>query len=400
MNKEPETKQEQYVGFPMKMNAYAHEGLFVVQKDENAFMLYFILGKMSQNYWTWGSFETTVVTLSKQFQIKTKESDNRKEIRRLLMVLNDKGWIKITFDEESFEYDTLLTIYMVDLKSPLVMDSVDSDNFKHLGYQKVTQEMFDACKGDSRHFRAMIYAEWRMFRDKENEGTYRISLGEWEKTMNISHATAVKLIKELDELNLVDKKRGAMYQDVYGKPKRETNQFSVVSEKERKKREENTNEREETLAKEVNRHLSSAEAMGNITDERVHKTNLLNPDRSVYLDAYDMYVFVTTKCKVTLDHVNKRLDKMDESKPGKRKELIDLGNKEKSRRDKETSAIKRAQEMSKCYVNPVDFISDDDYSERYDRSKANREAKEVEAKKQKLDESASSLRDEDDEIAS
>ncbi|WP_339319342.1 hypothetical protein [Paenibacillus sp. FSL R10-2734] len=398
MNKGPEIKQEQYVGFPMKMNAYAHEGLFVVQKDENAFMLYFILGKMSQNYWTWGRFETTVVTLSKQFQIKTKESDNRKEIRRLLMILNDKGWIKITFDEESFEYDTLLTIYMVDLNSPLVMDSVDSDNFKHLGYQKVTQEMFDACKGNSRHFRAMIYAEWRMFRDQENEGKYRISLGEWEKTMNISHATAVKLIKELDELNLVDIKRGAMYQDVYGNPKRETNQFSVVSEKERQKREENTSEREETLAKEVNRHLSSVEAMGNVTDERVHETNLFNPDRSVFLNDHDMYVFVTTECKVTLDHVNKRLDKMDESKPGIRKKLIDLGNKEKSRRDKEKSAIKIAEEMSECYVSPEDFISDDDYAAKFNRSKANREAEEAEEKKQKQYELASSLRK--DEIAS
>jgi hypothetical protein len=396
MLKEPQVKQEKYVGFPMKMNAYAYEGLFVVQKDENAFTLYFILGKMSQNYWTWGSFETTVVTLSKQFPIKTKESDNRKEIKRLLLVLHDRSWIKITFDEESFEYDTLLTISMVDLNSSHVLDDVLSDNYKHTGYQKVTQEMFDACKGNARHFRAMIYAEWRMFRDQENEGTYRISLGEWEKTMNISHATAVKLIKELDELNLVDKKRGAMYQDVYGNPKRETNQFSVVSEKERQKREGNTSEREETLAKEVNRHLSSAEAMGNVTDERVHKTNLFNPDRSVFLNAYDMYVFVTTKCQATLAHVNKRLDEMDKAKEGTRKKLIDLGNKEKSKRDKETSAMKIAEKMS--YVNLEDCIADEDYAARFARSKANREAKEAEEKKQNQDESAYSLRE--DEMAS
>lgn len=104
MYKQSET-QEKYVGFPMKMNAYAHEGLFIMQKDEDAFLLYFILGKLSQNYWTWGSLETTVVTLSKQLRIKNKESDNRKEIKRLLLVLHDRGWIKITFDEESFEYD-------------------------------------------------------------------------------------------------------------------------------------------------------------------------------------------------------------------------------------------------------------------------------------------------------
>jgi len=220
MYKEPETKQEKYVGFPMKMNAFAHEGLFITQKDENAFLLYFILGKMSQNYWVWGSLETTVVTLGKQLRIKNKESDNRNEIRRLLLVLHDRGWIKITFDEESFEYDTLLTIFMVDLESPHVMESVGSENYKHLGYQKVTQVMFDACKGNSRHFRAMIYAEWRMFRGQENEGKYRISLDEWEKAMDICHATAVKLVSQLDELNLVDKHRGEKYVDGYGKPKR------------------------------------------------------------------------------------------------------------------------------------------------------------------------------------
>jgi hypothetical protein len=44
MYKQSETK-EKYFGFPMKMNAYAHEGLFIMQKDEDAFLLYFILGK-------------------------------------------------------------------------------------------------------------------------------------------------------------------------------------------------------------------------------------------------------------------------------------------------------------------------------------------------------------------
>ncbi|ETT77497.1 hypothetical protein C173_03239 [Paenibacillus sp. FSL R7-277] len=398
MYKKPETKQEKYVGFPMKMNAYAHESLFIEKKDEYAFFLYFILGKMSQNYWAWGNFETTVITLSKQLPIKNKETENRKEIRRLLAVLNGRGWIKITFDDDSFEYDTLLTIYMVDLESPLVMDSVSSDNYKHLGYQKVTQEMFDACKGDPRHFRAMIYAEWRMFRSKENEGTYRISLGEWEKTMNISHATAVKLIKELDELNIVDKKRGLMYQDVSGKPKLETNQYFVVSEEERQKREENTDANGEPMAKEVNRYLSTAEANEYVTDERVKETNLFNPDRSVWLNAYDMYVFLTTKCEATLAHVNKRLDEMDKSRAGTRKRLEELGYKEKTKRDNETSAKIAVEEMSNYYVDSENTISEQDYAARYARSKANREAKAAEVKKKEQDELRLSLINE--EIAS
>lgn len=282
MNKEQNTK-EKYVGFPMKMNAFAHEGLFVTQKDENAFILFFLLGKMSLNYWTWGSVETTVVTLSKQLPIKTKESDNRKEIKRLLLSLHNKGWIKVTLDEESFEYDTLITITMVDLDSSHVMDVVGSDNYKHTGWLKVTQEMFDACKGNARHFRAMIYAEWRMFRGQENEGEYRISLNEWENAMDVSHTTAVKLVKELDELNLVDKHRGAMYQDAYGQPKRETNLYSVVSEEDRQEREEEAKEGQYSFEHQHNIDVDALIDAWEITDSRTDKTNIFKTGSKDYL---------------------------------------------------------------------------------------------------------------------
>lgn len=315
MYKELEVKQEKYVGFPMKMNAYAHEGLFVVQKDENAFILYFLLGVMTQNYWTWGRMETTIITLSKQFPIKTKESDNRNEIRRLLLVLHDRGWMKITFDEKSLKYDTLITITMVDLDSPRVMDVVLSDNYKHTGWLMVTQEMFDACKGNARHFRAMIYAEWRMFRGQDNEGKYRISLDEWEKTMDISHATAVKLVKELDELNLVNKQRGVMYQDANGQPKRETNLYSVVSEEERQEREAEAKEGQYSFEHQHNIDVQAAAAQWDEVDPRCEGTNVYKTDKKDYLGSKEYWIWKTTKYENTRKHLDGRFMKFKKARP-------------------------------------------------------------------------------------
>ncbi|ANY68759.1 hypothetical protein BBD42_21535 [Paenibacillus sp. BIHB 4019] len=315
MYKEPEKKQEKYVGFPMKMNAYGHKELFIVQKDENAFILYFILGKMTQNYWTWGSFETTVVTLSKQFSIKKKESDNRKEIKRLLLVLHEKGWFKIMFDEQSFEYDTLLNISMVDLDSPQVMSVVESENFKHTGYLKVTQEMFDSCKWNARHFRGLIYAEWRMMRGQENEGKYRISGSEWQKAMGISKLTQINLVKELDELNLVDKQRGEMYIDACGKPKRETNLYSVVCDEERQERKQEEKQNEYSLIKQHNFDVHAEVAQLDAIDPRCENTNVYKTGKKDYLGNKEYWIWNTTKYKSTKMHLDARFNSFKNARP-------------------------------------------------------------------------------------
>ncbi|MEO3946156.1 hypothetical protein [Gorillibacterium sp. CAU 1737] len=314
MYKQSETK-EKYIGFPMKMNAYAHEGLFIMQKDEDAFLLYFILGKLSQNYWTWGSLETTVVTLSKQLRIKNKESDNRNEIKRLLLVLHDRGWIKITFDEESFKYDTLLTISMVDLDSPHVMESVGSDNYNHLGWVKVKQEMYDACNGNARHFRAMIYTEWRFFRGQENQGKYRTSLDEWEKVLDISHVTAVKLFEKLDELKLLDKHRGAMYKDASGKVKRETNQYSVVSEDERQERKEEAKYDQYSFAHQHNIDVQAGVAQLDGIDPKCEGTNVYKTGKKDLLGKKEYWIWMVTEYVDTRLHLEKRFNAFKKARP-------------------------------------------------------------------------------------
>jgi hypothetical protein len=351
------------------MNAYAHEGLFIVQKDENAFILYFLLGKMSQNYWTRGRVETTVVTLSKQCTIKTKESDNRKEIKRLLLSLHYKGWIMITYDEKSFEYDTLITITMVDLDSPHVMDVVLSDNYKHTGWQKVTQEMFDACKGNAKHFRAMIYAEWRMFRGQENEGTYRISGGEWESVMDISKVTASKLVKELDKLNLVDKQRGAMYTDVSGQPKRETNLYSVVSAEDRQEREEEAKESQYSFAHQHNIDVDAQIGAWEFTDPRTVKTNIFKTGQKDWLTAYCWYVIHDTECQVTKKRGMKRLKDIEKANPAGYMKLVQDGIREKKKQeDKIRQKELQSQETystdpgDKNYIDPAWIVYDDEDS--------------------------------------
>ncbi|WP_419872915.1 hypothetical protein [Candidatus Pristimantibacillus sp. PTI5] len=369
MEKELGVKQNHYVGFPMKMNAYAHEGLFIMQKDENAFILYFLLGKISQNYWTWGTVETTVVTLSKQCLIKTKDSDNRKEVKRLLLSLYDKGWIKITFDEESFEYDTLITITMVDLDSPHIMDVVLSDNYKHTGWLKVTQEMFDACKGNARHFRAMIYAEWRMFRGQENEGTYRISGDEWKKAMGISKATAVKLVKELDELNIVDKERGKPYMDENNKPKRETNLYSVVSAEDRQEREEEAKESQYSFAHQHNIDVDDQIGAWETIDPRTEKTNIFKTGNNDWLTGYCWYVIHDTDCQATKEHGLWRLKLIKDANPTGYDKLVQAGLREKKKQEDKIRQKELQSQVTystdpgnKNYIDPAWIDYDDEDS--------------------------------------
>lgn len=380
MYREPEdkNKKEQYVGFPMKMNAYAHEGLFIMRKDENAFILYFLLGKQSQNYWNWGSVETTVVTLSKQFPIKTKEHDNKKEIRRLLLMLHDKGWIKITFDEESFEYDTLLTISMVDLDSEYVMEVVHSDNYKHTGWLKVTQEMFDACEGNSRYLRAMIYAEWRMFRGQENEGTYCISLDEWEKTMDVSHATAVKLVKELDELNLVDKQVGAMYTDANGQPRRETNVYSVVAKEERQEREAEAKEGQYSFAHQQNIDVNAMISMMDGIDPRTEGTNAHKTGKTDWLCGKCWLIWQTTEYKGTKEHLERRFEEFKKANPARYKIVESEGKAlvKKRERDENSKSIAQARSdyARSRHMLPVNPIFDKEYYDN-DEVRVKREAR-------------------------
>lgn len=361
----PKTKEPKFVGFPIKMYAFEHEGLFVVQKDENAFMLYFLLGVQSQNYWNWGRLETTVVTLSKQLPLKNKESDNRKEIRRLLQVLHNKSWIKINMNDDSLEYDSLLTINMVDLGSPYVMDVVCSQNYKHTGWLKVTQEMFDACRGNARHLRAMVYAEWRMFRNQENEGEYRISLNEWEKVMGISHATAVKLVKELNDLDLVHKERGAMYQDENGQPKRETNLYTVVSEEERQER--NEVDKNEQYSSEHQENIDTNAIIAEIEgDPRCEGTNVYKTGKKDYLGNKEYDIWKTTTYKETKAHLDKRFSKLKEANPKAYDSVVFEGEKYMQKLENSKKEQKLVMDLHASNYNNSDLSWYNHYDENDD----------------------------------
>lgn len=210
---------------------------------------------------------------------------------------------------------TLLTISMVDLDSPHVMEVVESDNYKHVGYQKVKQEMFDACNGNARHFRAMIYAEWRYFRGQENEGKYRISGDEWEKVLDISHATAVKLLGKLDVLNLVDKHLGSMYQDASGKAKRETNQYSVVSEDERQERREEAKDDQYSFAHQYNIDVQAGISELDGKDPRCEGTNAYKTGKKDYLGKKEYWIWKTTEYEGTRLHLEGRFTAFKKARP-------------------------------------------------------------------------------------
>lgn len=380
-------KKENFVGMPIKMFAFGHEGLFVTKKDENAFILYYLLDTMTRNIYTWGSVETSVSLLSKKLPIKTKESDNRAEIKRLLLSLFNKGFIKIYFDEESFENDTLLTIRMLELDDAHIMGVVDSDKYKHTGWVAVTEEMFKACKGNARHLRMMIYTEWRMFRGQQNEGTYRISYGEWERVLDISHPTAVSLIKEVEKLNLIDKFRGAMYTDASGNLKQETNLYAPVTEEQREERKAGDKAKEtDSFAKKHNTEVLALVNEMEVTDPRTEKTNLFNPSKKVYLNPYCWYVWQTTDCKITKKQGDKRFEAFKKANPTRYNALVKEGKKEKEKQERAKQAKKSAEVYTEMLLKSgrPDF---DEFEEegrnRYSEAKARREAIEAQEKAEK-----------------
>ncbi|WP_248548427.1 hypothetical protein [Paenibacillus odorifer] len=349
--KEPKFK-EKFIGMPIKMFAYEHDELFITKKDENAFILYYILNVMACNLYTWGEVETSISLLSKKLPIKNKESDNRAEIKRLLLSLSNKGFIRLFYDDEQLNYDTLLTVRMLSLDDPHIMDMVTSDNYKHVGWVRVTEEMFRACKGDARHFRVLIYMEWRMFRGQDNEGTYCISYGEWEKVLDISHPTAVNLIKEMVDLNLMYKDGGKFYTDEYGNCKQETNKYAPSNENQREEAKAKVKiEDTDSLEKKQNRTVLALVNQMDVTDSRTKKTNLFNSSKKVYLTPYCYYVWKTTSCKQTKAQGDKRLEAIKKANPNQFNKFISQCEQEFKKYEREESLEKASKSNANLISN-------------------------------------------------
>lgn len=376
--KKPEEYKDAFVAMPIKMFAYGHD-MFITKKDEDAFLLYYIVDKMTKNLHTWGEVETNIVLLSKLLPMKTKETDNRKEVKRLLLSLHEKGWIKIFHDETSMEYDTLLTIRTMDLDNTMFTEVVQSDNYKHSGWVAVNEDMFKACKGNARHLRMMIYAEWRMFRGKDFEGNYSITHGEWTKVLDISKQVSIELAKEVSELNLVDKFQGQLYTDAKGQVKREPNRYAPVSVEERSERKKDN--KGYGFEKQHHIDVNVGVAQLDVTDKRVEKTNIFKTGDKDYLKPYCYAVIMTTECEATKKRGLNRLELIKKASKISYDILVKEGKKEMDKMKRVESAKQSAQQSSDNATYEPSFydnVEDNgvDYYAIAKQKKAEREAQE------------------------
>lgn len=351
------TEKKCFVGFPMLMSAFDHEGLFLPKEDVCAYMLYFLLGRQSMHKVWQGCVQTTIVTLSKQLPMltktnKKKESENKKEIKRLLLSLHDKGYITITHDEESLEYDTLLTISIPDA-SELDATRVEESHLpkkgktlKHVGWVRVDEEMFDASNGNPWHLQILIYTHWRMGLDD-----YRISFEEWAKVLGVSENTAEKYVNEAVASNVISKQSGDFYTADNGKVRRLPNGYDAPSAEERQERQEKAEGKEKgkPLAKEVNTYMSSSEVKEKTSDDRYGNSNWTNPDTKVYLNGKDMVIWKECKCPIALAHAEKRWGKIPANK---QKELMGKYNDELKNQKKTANAKKVVEEKNSQLMSP------------------------------------------------
>ncbi|MGD0030618.1 hypothetical protein SLT67_04595 [Paenibacillus illinoisensis] len=326
-----QTKKPPFAVFPMLMSAFDQKEFFIPKDDVYAYVIYYVLSMQSHHSYWWGTVETTVVTLSKQVQIKTKvnkkkESDNKREIKRLLLSLHEKGYINIKYKEDNFEYDTLLTIKIpdangIDAKKVASSYLKKKDKvLKHQGWVGITERMFEACNGNPWYLRILIYSEWRKQID------YRISFEEWACVLGSSENTAAKYLNEADELNLIDKISGEYYVDEKGGPRQLPNKYRTVSTEEREERErrQDGDLTEQEITKEINVVNNLEKVASDNHDPRIDTTNLLNTG---WLKPACWYVWHTTEFKATKDLGDRRFHALKNINPSKYQELEKGGRK-------------------------------------------------------------------------
>lgn len=351
-----------WVAMPIQMFDYGNPNLFILKEDDDAFNLYFELAKLTQNPWTYGNTATTVAVLSDQIPLVTDKTKNRAKHKHLLKVLADRGYIKIS--PSDYKNDTLITIEVPNASNTIKKDDEDHEDdeckkFKFNRFVQVKQEDYESCLGNARYFRAWIYAEHRMFRGTEKEGEWIFYNEEWQNVMDIqSKTTIVKLFKEMQSFNIIDKIEGKTYTDKNGNVRTEGSRYIPVSKGVREVRQEQAEGKGtiKTLKKQMNFELDLASDILDDIDPRAENTNLHN---SGYLTPSSWYVWQTTKYKVTKERGDIRFGALKEKNPTKYKELEREGKKILETKNKESEARRLAEEYNNIQWSQeeIEFIN-------------------------------------------
>jgi|GEM_PF-3703256 hypothetical protein len=376
-----------YVPMPMGLFNHEDKSKYITHSNDYAFNLCFEIAKMAQHLWTFGTAVTNVAFLSELPTLTmgiADKSNRRTKIKQVLSFMVKGKYMKIT--PSKFSNDTIISI---EVMKP--WEAKDDGSKAYNRYVEVNQEFYDSCLGNPRFFRALIYAEHRMFRGQENEGTWIMHNDEWSNALDLKSRSDINdLTAEMHALNIMDKIQGQKYTDENGQIRDEGSRYHPVSGRVREKRLEKVaaQEKGETLEHSHKRNMAQAEAMLEVTDERVFNTNLF--DLNVKLNDYDMYIFVDTTCEVTKAFVeNRRLIPLEKSKAGLRQAFIDKGFREKKKREGAAAARAATEAMSQCYSEPP--TEGYDHAAAFARKQANMKKQEEDKRAVMIEESRIAL---------
>lgn len=227
----------------------------------------------------------------------------KKKIEQALLGLHDKGYIKMTFSGTKLKYTTHLTVKLPEMSDPVYTHEITSGSWKYKGFVEVTDDMFVRTKNIDQ-FKVLIYVKWRSFLYSKDKLKYAISYMEWESVLDVSHATAVKIIDDCVKEGLIVKHVGQYYTTLGGEPRQETNRYDVKEEKEQNNLD---------IVKAVNVVLHSDELNGKTIEKRKHQWFIM--DSRINVD--DMVVYLTTDCSVLKEHAEKRITGISKNENGK-----------------------------------------------------------------------------------
>jgi hypothetical protein len=344
-----EMKKGNYVQIPNKIFAFDSE--YFMTNDELS--VYFMLCRMvsARNH---QKVECNIELINSKIDFRySDESKNKNIIKKALTGLHEKKYIILSFSDDKLNNNTLLSVYIAKIYSEVVM----SGNLKFKGYTEVYDDMYDACKGNIQHLKVLIYVDWR------SQIGFDIPLSQWEKVLDVSNKTAVKILDECITAKIINKERGQYYVE-NGKPRQETNSYSVVSEEDREIKEDI----KPSFTKKVNTMVNASMRREESNEQRSHK--LFGNDK---LNGNDYFVWITTECPILKEHGNKRFNAIANKSEGG-KNLVASWKKEAENCLKQEKRLKNQQDVSdssfKASIDDREYIykakKGTDYSHLFD----------------------------------
>jgi len=338
--------EEPFVQMPNRM--YAFETKYYATDDE--FLVFYNLGKIVLARNT-KLVKTNINLLNELMKLEfTNQSRACARIKDALLGLDRKGYIELSY-QGTLKNTSLLEVILPDSLDEVYTSSVKSGSWTYRGYTEVRDSLLVKAENVT-HMKVIIFIRWR------ESIEYAISYAEWEQVLDVSHQTAVKIIKYCHDNGIITKLRGDYYLTAAGEARQKTNRYL-------------TNDKVVEPI-DVNKTINTMVKSQNISEKSIEsrKHNWFNTDKDSKLQVQDMYIFFTTRCNYLKEHAYKRINAIESVSEGGKALILDLTNKanvkikdEKMSREKEkTLHLQRMEAEMESYNRP--FI----YQKRVDNN--------------------------------